>query len=115
MRLRGTISGFLGLFIALQIGCASVGEPSVEQLVGSAASPASHAEIATYYREKAAEMRELSAMHRRLAEVYGDRLSWGLMFAGYQSQHCRELANTQEQAAIKYESLALEHEKLTGR
>lgn len=115
MRLGRTMTALLGFLIAFQIGCASVGEPNIEALVSSESSSADHREIAAYYREKAAEMRELSAMHRRLAEVYGDRLNWGVAFAVYQSEHCKKLADTQEQVAIGYEYLAAQHEILAGR
>lgn len=114
MRFRKTITGLPGLFIALQIGCASSGEPSIEEFVSSAASPASHAEIAVYYREKATEMRELSAKHSRLAEIYGGDWVWGFTSSDYESSRYEELAKNQEQMAIEYEHLAAEHEKLAG-
>ena len=85
---------------------------TIDQMLRSADSPGDHWRIVEYYREAAVEARRQGAEHRRLAEVYGSRHSWGVAFAGRAREHCAELAAFEEERAARLDRLAAEHERI---
>lgn len=94
------------------LGCASPPRPPIDEMIRSAESPGDHWRIVEYYREAAADARRQGAEHRRLAGVYGSQHNWGISFADRASDHCQELAASEEERAAHFERLAAEHERI---
>ena len=99
------------VLVVLTVGCATVQQAAIEDLIQTAASPSDHIRIAEYYRAEAVEARQTADDHRRLAASYGGRQSWGVAFAERARAHCMTLARLEENRAISYELLAAEHER----
>lgn len=106
--------GLFGLVLALALlaGCASPGAGALDGLVGSARSASDHRKIADLYRREAAKAREEGLGHRRLATAYAGRHSWGAAFAERAGRHCNDLADAEEERAVRFELLAVEHDRL---
>ena len=78
---------------------------SLEQIVVGVDTPQAHEALASYYRGKAEEMRQMAAGHRSMSKAYS-----GTKLAQRQQmqQHCEDLATTADKAAADYDALAKE-------
>jgi len=85
------------------------GGASLEQvLVESANTPAEHAALGRYFREKAAQQRKSAADHQWMAKSYGGSLKGPAI--AQQKVHCEKLVSLHEQTAAQYDEMAKAHE-----
>ena len=80
---------------------------SLDQIVVGVDTPQAHEALASYYRGKAEEMRQMAANHRSMSKAYtGTKLAQRQQM----QQHCNDLAASAEKAAASYDALAKEEE-----
>jgi len=110
MRKRIAAAVFVGA-LALTPGLASAQESdaSLEELiVNMAHTPADHAALAKYYRQKATEARAEASSHESMSRSYGG----GKMAQRQQMEdHCKKLSTQNAAMAAEYEALAKLHEE----
>ncbi len=110
--MRNRIAGTLLVgTLALSPGFAMAEESgaSIEQLlVDMAHTPADHAALAKYYRQKAADERAAATTHQSMGRSYGG----GKMVRRQQMEgHCKKISEQNSAMAAEYEALAKLHEE----
>lgn len=79
----------------------------IEELaIQMASTPAEHAALASYYREKAAEARAEARKHEHMRHGYSGKSGRNPMF----NTHCERLVKLFESQATEYDALAAMHD-----
>jgi hypothetical protein len=77
---------------------------SVEEMAGSAKTPAEHRAVAAYFTRKASSARRDANVHHQMELSYSHWTTSQEMV-----KHCRELVSLDKQMAREYEALARAH------
>lgn len=90
-------------------------EKELVTLLKTAQQPAEHLQIAAYYRQEAARLRQSAKEHSKLAVIYGQSHPFTAMESKQQAlasgaSHCKKLADLAEKQASEADALAALHE-----
>ena len=80
--------------------------------IAAAKTPADHEAISKAYEAEATSMEKMAAMHKNLAETYGQPGLKAIQKA--QAKHCDSVASDLESAAKEEHALAAEHHKMAA-
>ena len=106
---RVKLAGQAMLLIAMLSGCSAIHQVEIDrridQMIGTANSPADHEAIAAAYEEEAARNREQAAAHLKIAQSYEGKPHVKFDY----SKICRQMAQDYSDVATKDAELAAEH------
>ncbi len=105
------LGAVLLLAVAAPAWAADAAETIESLAIGSASTPAQHAALASYYREKAGEARAEVQKHTSMKHGYA--LNTRSPGAGASmGAHCDRLIKNAETDAVEYDAMAAEHDQM---
>jgi hypothetical protein len=84
----------------------SITDENVNQMIGSAKTPAEHEAIAAYFDEKAEKAEQDAKNHRAWGNIYGKPAMMS---------HCSYLAKANQDEADQYKALAAGHREMAKK